>query len=200
MQHRNRKNHRNIGLASPRRPFRRDTGTRGSAAGFTLIEVMVTASVLLVGLLAMTSTSVVVNSLRRSASDQQVAQSAMQAIVEDLHAAARSADSAASNWAGDVIDVYGPGGMPGDSFPIQGLDPWTGQANVASVELITDETSSDAGLGVAAGMPRDLDGDGTAANVDTRGTAALLPAIVRVQWRGAAGQQQLTQVVYLLRY
>ena len=161
---------------------------------------MVTASVLLVGLLAMTSTSVVVNSLRRNASDQQVAQSAMQAIVEDLHAAARSADSSASNWANDIIAIYGPGGIPGNSFPIQGLDPWNGNPNVASVQLITDETETDGGLGVAAGMPRDLNGDGNATSTDTRGTAALLPVIVRVQWRGAAGQQQLTQVVYLLRY
>lgn len=173
---------------------------RGSSAGFTLIEVMVTASVLLIGLLAMTSTSVVVNSLRRSASDQQVAQAAMQAVVEDLHAAARAADSDATNWADDVLAVYGTGGVPGDSFPIQGLDPWEGETDVAFVEIITDETSTDGALGVAAGMPRDLNGDGTASTTDIRGTAALLPAIVRVQWRGAAGQQQLTQVVYLLRY
>ncbi len=181
-------------------PLRAPQVPGGKKAGFTLIEVMVTASVLLVGLLAMTSTSVVVNSLRRSASDQQVAQSAMQAIVEDLHAAARSADSDASDWASDIIAIYGPGGVPGNAFPVQGLDPWAGQTDVVTVQLITDETSTDGGLGVAAGMPRDLNGDGNATSTNTVGTAALLPAIVRVQWRGAAGQQQLTQVVYLLRY
>ncbi|QDV09395.1 hypothetical protein Poly30_49530 [Planctomycetes bacterium Poly30] len=161
---------------------------------------MVTASVLLVGLLAMTSTSVVVNSLRRSASDQQQAQAAMQAIVEDLHASAREADTAPANWAGEILNVYGPGGIPGNVFPVQGLDPWVGEAGVATVQLITDETVTDAVLGVAAGMPRDLDGDGAANNNDITGSAALLPAIVRVRWRGGAGQQQLTQVVYLLRY
>ncbi|MEM8712629.1 MAG: prepilin-type N-terminal cleavage/methylation domain-containing protein [Planctomycetota bacterium] len=171
-----------------------------ASSGFTLIEVMVTASVLLVGLLAMTSTSVVVNSLRKSASDQQQAQQAMQAIVEDLQATARQADSSVTNWATQIEAVYGPGGTPGDAFPVQGLDPWTGNVNVATVQLITDETITDATLGVAAGMPRDLDGDGAASNADTILSAALLPAIVQLQWRGAAGQQQLTQVVYLLRY
>ena len=159
-----------------------------------------TVSVLLVGLLAMTSTSVVVNSLRRSASDHQAAQAAMQAIVEDLHAAARSADSDAANWAGDILAIYGPGGTPGATFPVQGLDPWTGETDIATVQLVTDETSTDAGLDVAAGMPRDLNGDGNVTETNTVGTAALLPAVVRVRWRGAAGQQELTQVVYLLRY
>lgn len=161
---------------------------------------MVTASVLLVGLLAMTSTSVVVNSLRRSASDQQQAQQAMQAIVEDLHASAREADSAPANWAGEILNVYGPGGVPGNAFPVQGLDPWVGEPDVATVTLITDETATDGVLGVAAGMPRDLDGDGVASNVNVTGNASLLPAIVRIRWRGSSGQQQLTQVVYLLRY
>lgn len=161
---------------------------------------MVTASVLLVGLLAMTSTSVVVNSLRRSASDQQQAQAAMQAIVEDLHASAREADDSPAEWAGDVLNIYGPGGVPGNAFPVQGLDPWVGEPTVATVQLITDETATDAALGVAAGLPRDLDGDGVAGNGDVTGSAALLPAIVRIRWRSTAGQQQLTQVVYLLRY
>lgn len=161
---------------------------------------MVTASVLLIGLLAMTSTSVVVNSLRRSASDQQVAQQAIQAIVEDLHASAREADTSANGWANDILAVYGPGGTPGAGFPVEGLDSWTGEANVATVQLITDETATDAVLGVAAGMPRDLDGDGIASSVNTRSSAALLPAIVRIRWSGSSGQQQLTQVVYLLRY
>lgn len=159
-----------------------------------------TTSVLLIGLLAMTSTSVVVNSLRRSASDQQRAQGSLQAIVEDLHAIAREADSLPSNWTNDILAVYGPGGNPGGAFAIQGLDPWTGNPNVATITLITDETTTDAALGVAAGMPRDLNGDGLANSGDVTADADLLPAIVRLQWRGNSGQQQLSQVVYLLRY
>jgi prepilin-type N-terminal cleavage/methylation domain-containing protein len=173
---------------------------RASRGGFTLIEVLVTASVLLIGLLAMTSTSVVVNSLRKSSADRSIAQAAIQAIVEDLHASAREAGTEPVNWANDILAVYGPGGIPGDTFPVEGLEPWPGEANVATVALITDETTTDAGLQVAAGMPRDLDGDGAASNTDVSATASLLPAIVRLRWRGDAGQQEITQVVYLLRY
>ncbi len=159
-----------------------------------------TASVLLIGLLAMTSTSVVVNSLRRSASDQQRAQGALQAIVEDLHAIAREADNDAANWAGDIANVYGAGGNPGNQFDVAGLDPWVGNPSVATVTLVTDETATDAMLNAAVGMPRDLDGDGLATNTNVTTTAALLPAIVRMQWKGTSGQQQISQVVYLLRY
>lgn len=173
---------------------------RRAAAGFTLIEVLVTASVLLIGLLAMTSTSVVVNSLRRSASDQQTAQGALQAIVEDLHATARASDDDPLNWTNEILNVYGPGGMPGDEFDVPGLEPWAGEPTVATVQLVTNETTTDAALGAAAGMPRDLNGDGAADSVDVRSTASLLPVIVRLRWTGSAGQQQLSQVIYLLRY
>lgn len=179
------------------RTFLRRTSKR---SGFTLLEVIVTASVLLVGLLAMTSTSVVVNSLRRSASDLQRAQQAMQVLVEDLHAAAREADDDASAWAADVLSLYGPGGTPGDSFTIDGLDPWEGETDVAFINLVTDETTTDAALGVALGMPRDLDGNGSATNTDVSGSASILPAVIRLQWSGSAGPQQLTQVIYLLRF
>ena len=60
-------------------------------AGFTLLEVLITVAVLMVGLLAMSSTSVVVNSLRRSASDRARAHATVQAISQDLLSVARSA-------------------------------------------------------------------------------------------------------------
>lgn len=178
----------------------RQRARRSSQGGFTLLEVLITASVLLVGLLAMTSTSVVVNSLRRNASDQQRAQAAMQAIVEDLHATARQADDDPALWAGDVLAVYGVGGAPGALLPVAGLDAWPGAPSVATVTIVTDETLTDAALGVALGMPRDLDGDGAANSPDVSGSASLLPAIVQLRWTGSTGQHQLSQVVYLLRY
>ncbi|MEM6675764.1 MAG: prepilin-type N-terminal cleavage/methylation domain-containing protein [Planctomycetota bacterium] len=187
-------------MKTTRPVFRRARNSATKRAGFTLLEVLITASVLLVGLLAMTSTSVVVNSLRRNASDQQRAQAAMQAIVEDLHATAREADDDPANWAGEVLAVYGPAGNPGNQIPVAGLDPWVGAPSVATVTIVTDETTTDAALGVALGMPRDLDGDGAATSPNVTGSASLLPAIVQLQWTGSTGQHQLNQVVYLLRY
>ena len=176
------------------------TRARSKRGGFTLLEVLITASVLLVGLLAMTSTSVVVNSLRRNASDQQRAQAALQAIVEDLHATAREADDDATLWAGEVLAVYGVGGTPGNQLAVAGLDAWQGAPSVAPVQIVTDETTTAAALGVALGMPRDLAGDGAATSNDVTGGASLLPAVVQLRWTGSPGQHELTQVVYLLRY
>jgi hypothetical protein len=44
-----------------------------------------------------------------------------------------------------------------------------------SIRIVTDETATDAALGMELGMPRDLNGDGDAADTDVSGHA-LHPA------------------------
>ena len=169
-------------------------------AGFTLLEVLITVAVLMVGLLAMSSTSVVVNSLRRSASDRARAHAAVQAISQDLLSVARASSEDPTLWAGEILAAYGPEGSPGDELPITGLDPWEGSDHIATVTIITDETTTDSELGCNLGMPRDLDGDGLASNSDVTNNASLLPAIVDVRWRHAGGEFEIRQAVYLLRF
>ncbi len=171
-----------------------------SRGGFTLLEVLITVAVLMVGLLAMTSTSVVVNSLRRSASDRSRAHAAVQAISQDLLSVARASSENPSLWAGEILEAYGPDGSPGNELPITGLDPWEGADHIATVTIITDETTTDAAIGSEIGMPRDLDGDGLASSSDVTGNASLLPAIVDVRWRHGGGEFEVRQVVYLLRF
>ncbi|MGD2016604.1 MAG: prepilin-type N-terminal cleavage/methylation domain-containing protein [Planctomycetota bacterium] len=173
---------------------------RARRKGFTLLEVLITVAVLMVGLLAMSSTSVVVNSLRRSASDRARAHAAVQAISQDLLSVARVSSEDPALWAGEILDVYGPDGSPGNELPVTGLDPWTGSDHIASVTIITDETATDSEYGLNLGMPRDLDGDGVASNTDVTSNASLLPAIVEVRWRHAGGEFEVKQVVYLLRF
>lgn len=172
----------------------------GRRNGFTLLEVLITVAVLMVGLLAMSSTSVVVNSLRRSASDRARAHAAVQAITQDLLSVARAASEEPSLWAGEILDFYGPEGSPGNELPITGLDPWEGTDHIATITIITDETTTDAELGANIGMPRDLDGDGLASNSNVTNNASLLPAIVDIRWRHAGGELEIKQVVYLLRF
>ncbi|MDB4426585.1 prepilin-type N-terminal cleavage/methylation domain-containing protein [bacterium] len=171
-----------------------------SQGGFTLLEVLITVAVLMVGLLAMTSTSVVVNSLRRSASDRSRAHAAVQAISQDLLSVARVSSEDPALWAGEILETYGPDGSPGNELPITGLEPWAGSNHIATVTIITDETVTDAAIGTDIGMPRDLDGDGLASNSNVTGNASLLPAIVDVRWRHSGGEFELRQVVYLLRF
>jgi hypothetical protein len=65
---------------------------------------------------------------------------------------------------------------------VVGLEPVAGAAGVLTIDVVTDETASDAALGTLLGLPRDLDGDGDATSVDATATAKLLPVVVRVRW------------------
>ncbi len=175
----------------PSRPWR---------GGFTLIEVVITAAVLFIGLLAMTSTSWVVHSLRGTHADKQVAHQALQGVVEDLYALSEIAREDEDGWAPTILDRFGGAGNPGPNFNVRGLDPWPGEASVGTVTIVTDETATDIDLGVALGMPRDLNGDGAVNDTNVGDDAVLLPVIVQLRWRGEAGNRQLRQSIYLLAY
>lgn len=169
-------------------------------SGFTLIEVVITAAVLFIGLLAMSSTSWVVHSLRKTSSDKQIAHQALQAVVEDLHALSALARDDEGGWAPAILGRYGPGGDPGPTFAVPGLDPWADEAAVGTITIVTDETRTDLDLGVPIGMPRDLNGDEAVDDTDVGDTAVLLPVVVQLRWRGEAGARQLRQCIYLLAY
>ena len=170
-----------------------------SRRAFTLIEVVVTAAVLFIGLLAMTSTSWVVHSLRGTNQDKQIAQQALQGVIEDLYAQSELARESDDGWSVALTDVFAPGN-PGATFNVQGLDPWVGEPTVGTLTMILDETRTDADLGVQVGMPRDLNGDGAVNDADVTDDAVLIPVIVQLRWRGEAGNRQLRQCLYLLSY
>lgn len=173
---------------------------RPRAAGFTLIEVVLTMAVLLVGALAVTSTSVVTESLARTDRERRTVAMAVKSTVEEVKAAAVQALDAEEGWARSLAADYAAGGIPGNEVDVPGMTPIEGENAVCAVQVVTDETLSDLDLGVNLGMPRDLDGDGVVANTDVRGSATLLPVIVRAQWRGAAGTRQLTRGLYILGF
>ncbi len=173
---------------------------RRARSGFTLIEVVITSGVLFIGLLAMTSTSWVVHSLRETSAGKQIAHQALQGIVEDLHALSEVSRDADDGWAPSILDRFGAGGDPGATFNVRGLDPWPGEATVGTITIVSDETQTDVALGAALGMPRDLNGDGGVDDTNVEDDAVLLPVIVQLRWRGEAGNRQLRQFIYLLAY
>ncbi|MEZ6020171.1 MAG: hypothetical protein R3F17_08735 [Planctomycetota bacterium] len=65
------------------------------------------------------------------------------------------------------------------------------------MQIILDETTTDADLGITLGLPRDLNGDGDAADTDVSADCTLPPVIVRTRWSSAGGQRQATQAFYL---
>jgi len=91
---------------------------------------------------------------------------------------------------------FGAGGTQGPTFDVPGL-PGVEQGTIT---LITNETSTDATLGMALGMPRDLDGDGKATSTDVSLTARVIPALVEVRWtRPGQGERSFQLPVVVTR-
>lgn len=175
---------------------RRRAGRR--QAGFTLVEIMISASVLVVGLLGFAQ--VIAFSVGSTTTNQEsnLAIEAARAKIEEIQTA---------NF-DDLFELYnqiggddpgGAGTAPGSTFTVPGLQPdpndpdgFVGQViipamvgNAGAWEIRED--IQDAGLG----MPRDLSGDGIIDQLDHSDDYGILPVQVRVQWRGVRGVSRM---------
>lgn len=155
-------------------------------------------SILLMGLLAMTSTSVTVHSLREADRERRIATAALDSVIEDCKRIADQMVGTDPTWSENFFASYSPGGNPGPEYPAQGLEPRQGENAVVTVTVVTDETLTDAEIGATLGMPRDLDSDGVVSNTNVIGTATMLPVIIRVRWAGSAGNREIIQGFYVL--
>jgi type II secretory pathway pseudopilin PulG len=181
-------------------PSRCPYNSRTTTGGFTLIEAVVVLSILVMGLLAMTSTSVTVNALREADRERRLASSALDSIIEDIKRTAATQVGSDPSWSENFIKAYSPGGNPGPEYPVHGLEPQDGEASIVTITVTRDETLTDAEIGANLGMPRDLDNDGLVSNTDVNGTATILPVIVRLRWAGASGNRELVQSFFVLGY
>ncbi len=167
-------------------------------AGFSLLETTIGITVVMIGLLAMTSTSYVAHSLQEGDKARRLANNALQRIIEQVQASSSALRDSETGWGNALQARYAPGGIPGNTFPVQDLTPWDGQETVGSVWVVTDETLTDAELGVHLGMPRDLNGDGVVNSNDVRSDATLLPVVVRLRWMSQAGRREIVHGFYAL--
>lgn len=170
---------------------------RRQRRGFTLIEIALAITVLVVALLAMSASTLRMHGLRRTNRERVLAQNAVRTIAEEVRSIARQAAGAQGGWAPAVRLALTPGGSLGTGFEVKELSPVEGQALVGSIELVLDETATDAELGVDLGMPRDLDGDGLVSSANVGADALILPVVVRARWRGARGEQQVVHPFYV---
>ena len=168
-------------------------GVRG---GFTLVEVAIAVIVLLVGLMALSASAVRVQGLARAARERMAAQNALRAKAEEIRSISRAGLADPLGWGvhvGNALSAIA-------TFQVEGLTPAEGQTSVGKVQLVNDETASDATLGVELGLPRDLDGDGLANNAAVGASARLLPVVLEVRWTSAWGEQHVKQGLWILGY
>ena len=144
---------------------------RGRRAGFSLVELAIALSILLIGMVSVVTASTQMNSLRRHSRERALAQNGVRSMAERIQSRSfQLAQSVPDDWAQVLLAEFGPG-SGGETFGILELDAPLGAASVARVELIADETRTDPGLGVEIGMPRDLNGDEDASDADVSGDA-----------------------------
>ena len=182
------------------RAARRATERVRTQAGFTLLEVTLAVTVMLVALLAATASTFHMHGLRRSNRERMVAQNVVRSVSERMQSLSSRAASDPAGWATVVLGGVAPGGEVGPAFDVEELTARDGAATVGTIQVIVDETATDADLGVQLGMPRDLDGDGAASSTDVSATARLLPVIVRAEWRGSAGNARVAHAFFLARF
>ena len=171
---------------------------RGAEAAFTLLEVMISATVFLIVSGAVVTSLVVSTALNTSNRETALASRAAQSAIEELKATAFA--EIFRRYNATTADDPVAGVSPGSAFAVQGLNPRSDDADglAGSIqfpgsgkELLEDGADADLGL------PRDLNGDTATDGADHAGDYRILPVRVRVEWSGKSGPQALELVTVL---
>ena len=180
----------------------RRSGRRGGRrGGFSLVELAIAMSILMIGLVSAAAATMRLHELRRQNRERIVAQNAVRSMGERIHAQSYGFSDDPDTWAANVLGVYGPSGSFGDEFSVPlltSLDP--DNERCGTIQIITDETLSDAAIGFELGMPRDLNGDGDASDNDVTGDARILPVVLQVTWRSQSGPATVSHGFYVMGY
>ena len=166
-------------------------GRGAERRGFTVLEMAITMSVLMVALYALTSTVWRLHDLSSANKERRLAEDALRSISEEIRSISAAAKAEPASWARTLSGAFGPGGRPGERFDVRELCPRPEAQSVGSVWIVTDETLTDEAIGFELGLPRDLDGDGSATNTDVSATATVLPVVLRLRWKGASGEREI---------
>jgi type II secretory pathway pseudopilin PulG len=176
------------------------TGAAGSG-GFTLAELALAMTMLIVALISISAATLRSHSLRRQNRERTLAHNAIRSTAERIHSLAyTTVETTPSTWVQDLLARYGPGGTIGNAFDVEGLNPVGANGRVGSIQIVTDETQTDAALGAELGMPRDLNGDGDANDNVAGGTARLLPVVITVTYRAATGSVTMNHAFYVVGF
>jgi type II secretory pathway pseudopilin PulG len=176
-------------------------GVRRARRGFTLIELTIAMSMLMIAMVSAASTTMRMHSLRKQNREHIVAQNALRSMAERIHAQSyRFSFLDPDTWSENVLATFGPGGTAGSAFDVDLLNPPSVGVLPGSLRIVIDETTTDAALGMELGMPRDLNGDGDALDTDVTDSACILPVTLTIEWQSQRGLEQLTHGFYTMGY
>lgn len=161
--------------------------------GWTLLELVIALSVMLVAFGGVTMATLRAGTQKREASQTLAATEAALEVIGELKRTPLDEVFARFNENGDD-DPDGPGTAPGSGFEVQGLRAPDGVGErVGIIEFPGDGmTLLESDVDVRLGMPRDLNGDGDA--VDSVTDYELLPVRIRVRWSSPSGQREIALV------
>jgi hypothetical protein len=179
---------------------RRGRGPRAARGGFTLLEIAITIVILILAIASTSAATISLTAMRRLNRERSVAHNAASGLAERVLAIGRSEIGMPGSWARNVVETLCSPGSVGTAFDVGELEPLDGLAHVGSITFITDETRTDADLGVQLGMPRDLDGNGFVDGTNVLGTARLLPVVIELRWQGIRGEQRLAHPFLIVGY
>jgi type II secretory pathway pseudopilin PulG len=178
---------------------------RASTRGLSLVEIAVTLSVLITVLTGFSQALVSSMVASRAARETAVATEAARSVMESLQAT----DFASVFQANNSVAGDDPGGVTLRlaGFEVEGLPPRPEDADGMCGEILFPEQvvwgSSQLREDIVnsvLNMPRDLNGDGVLDGADHSGDYQILPVVVRVDWRGAAGNSRVQFRTILANY
>src|SRR5688572_22818459 len=174
----------------------------GKSKGFSLVELLVAATLIVVAITGIAGSMLSSMALNRVNRETAVAQQAACRALEELRSVPfREAYYVYNDIGGD--NVVGPTVERGPDFAVAGLtavagdpDGMVGQILFPKVEGEGEalrEDAEDEGLGT----PRDLNGDNGIDSLNHGGDYELLPVRVRLEWTGATGRRELVMETML---
>ena len=178
--------------AVPRRPVGRDR-RRLARGGFTLLELTIVMSVLLVAFLGMSQaigSSMALTEVNRESALGTDGAGEMVELLSGIEAF----DTVFARFNDDPADdPGGPGTAPGKHFDVAGLQPAVDDADGRVGEILFPTVIGAGGEELREDPlddlwePRDLNGDGLIDSADHSGDYRLLPVVLRLRWQGKSG-------------